>query len=327
MNLPAEPSPFICAYVLDGQGAGRPVDAGNVRAWTPDQGTLWVHLDVLDPQAQQWLSDQEDIDDITVEALLAGETRPRTVPSKDGLLLVLRGVNMNPGADPDDMVSIRVWIQASRIVSTRRRKLLSIQDMRDSIVSGNGPRSPGGFVVSLVERLADRIGLVVDDIEESAETAEGPSLETDFQVRRTELGSLRRQTAAIRRYLGPQRDALDRLYRQPGGFFSDTEANELREQSDRITRYLEDLDLVRERTMLLQEELLSQLAQEQNSRVYLLSVIAAVFLPLTFVTGLLGMNVAGLPGTDSPAAFAVSLVVMGALGAALVLFFRWKKWI
>ena len=319
--------PFICAYIFDGRGAGRRVDADGVAAWTPDEGTLWVHLDVLDSASRAWLSEQTDIDELTKEVLMAGETRPRIVPGKNGLLLVLRGVNLNPGADPDDMVSIRVWIEENRIVSSRRRRLLSVDDIREALDSGQGPENPGAFVVSLVERLADRIGNAVDKIEEEISVAEARSVEATPSTLRSELGALRRETAAIRRHLAPQRDALDRLYRNPDRFLAETAANELREQADRITRYLEDLDLARERAIVLNEELLGRLAHEQNSRVYLLSVVAAVFLPLTFVTGLLGMNVAGLPGTDNPAAFLLSLLIMGALGVALVLFFRWRKWI
>jgi zinc transporter len=179
----------------------------------------------------------------------------------------------------------------------------------------------------LVERLADRIGHVVNEIEAAVDTAEEWVLGAFDPALRAELGQLRRKTAAIRRYLAPQRDALDRLYRTPGDLLSSEEANELREQADRITRYLEDLDLARERAVVLQEEMLGQMAQEQNSRMYLLSVVAAVFLPLTFVTGLLGMNVAGLPGTQTQSSFWVSLLLMVGLGVVLVVYFKWKKWI
>jgi zinc transporter len=78
---------------------------------------------------------------------------------------------------------------------------------------------------------------------------------------------------------------------------------------------------------VLQEELLSQIAQQQNARMYVLSVVAAIFLPLTFVTGLLGMNVGGLPGIDSPTGFLRSLVVMVVAAVGLLVFFRWKKWL
>jgi zinc transporter len=59
---------------------------------------------------------------------------------------------------------------------------------------------------------------------------------------------------------------------------------------------------------------------------YVLSVVAAVFLPLTFVTGLLGMNVGGLPGLESKMGFMWSVVVMAIAAVGLVAFFRWKKW-
>jgi zinc transporter len=73
------------------------------------------------------------------------------------------------------------------------------------------------------------------------------------------------------------------------------------------------------------ENLIDEL--EQNARMYLLSVVAAIFLPLTFVTGLLGMNVAGLPGTESPSGFIISAVVMVVLGIELIGYFKWRKWI
>jgi len=123
------------------------------------------------------------------------------------------------------------------------------------------------------------------------------------------------------------RDALDRLYRNPGNLLSEAETNSLREEADRVTRYLEDLDLARERAVVLQEELMNELAQLQNTRMYVLSVVAAIFLPLTFVTGLLGMNVGGLPGLESPRGFLIALIVMIATSAVMLVYFRFRKWL
>ena len=322
-----ESGPFVHAFLLDGSGSGRAVTPEDIAQWTPDHELLWVHIDMNWAASRKWLRDRHDVDEIVENALLAVETRPRAVASDRGLLLVLRGVNTNPGADPDDMVAVRLWIEPNRIISCRRRKLLSVQDIAGAVKGGYGPRTPGGFVVMLVERLADRIGDFVDQIENAIEKAEQESGEASFNTQRAEVGSLRRQTAAIRRYLAPQRDALDRLYRHPGPLFAEQEIDELREQADRTTRFLEDLELVRERAIVLQEELMNRIAQEQNSRVYLLSVVAAIFLPLTFVTGLLGMNVAGLPGTSNPLAFTASLLLMAALGVALAALFKLKRWL
>ena len=90
---------------------------------------------------------------------------------------------------------------------------------------------------------------------------------------------------------------------------------------------MEDLDLVREKAVVLQEELMNLTAQQQNDRMYVLSIVAVIFLPISFVTGLFGMNVAGLPGLETPSAFfyvamAMTVMVVGALA-----YFRFKKWL
>lgn len=324
----AESEPkFLHSCILDGRGGANSVDLPSMARWTKDQGVLWVHIDVNDDASRLWLTDVSGLDQAIVEALLADGTRPRSYSTEDGLLVVLRGVNTNPGEDPEDMVSVRLWIEHDRIISTRRRRLLSVVDIRESLQKGIGPKSSGAFLAALTGRLADRIGDFVDGIEDGVGSAEEQLGTQDHTTFRHVISALRRQIASVRRFLAPQRDALDRLYRQPGLWFSGPETQELREEADRITRYLEDLDLARERTMVLREEFLAQLAQEQNSRMYVLSVVAAIFLPLTFVTGLLGMNVGGLPGLDSPRGFLGSVVVMIVAAAALLSFFRWKKWL
>ena len=318
---------FLHSCILNRRGGSDEVDLSSIAQWTNDQGLLWVHIDVNDDASRLWLTDVSGLEPSIVEALLADETSPRSFSTEQGLLVVLRGVNTNPGEDPEDMVSIRLWIEHDRIISTRRRRLLSVVDIRDALLQGKGPKSSSDFLAALTGKLADRIGDFVDSIENRLGDAEDKMATEDQTEFRRTITSLRQQIASVRRFLAPQRDALDRLYRQPGTWFSPTEIQELREEADRITRYLEDLELARERTMVLREEFLGQLAQEQNSRMYVLSVVAAVFLPLTFVTGLLGMNVGGLPGLESPKGFLGSVVIMIIAAAGLVAFFRWKKWL
>lgn len=313
------------ARVLDGRGGATPVDAAGLQ---PGAGTAtWVDLDLAEKKARAWVRAQPGLDRTAAENLLADETRPRSVASGPGLLLVVRGVNLNPGADPEDMVAIRIWLDAERIITSHRRPVLSLTDVAEALDAGNGPTSPGSFLVFLLARLTDRIGKVVQQIEDEVDGVEERIQEGNIAELRAELADLRRQIASIRRFLAPQRDALDRLYRQPAGAISELEGQELREETDRLTRYLEDLDLARERALVTQEELMNRVAQEQNQRVYLLSVVAALFLPLTFVTGLLGMNVAGLPGTEASYGFAASMTVMIILAIGMAFYFRWKRWI
>ncbi len=316
---------FLHCCALDGKGGA--AEIAMLTDWSRDRGILWVHIDVNDQASRDWLERESGLEPSVVETLLADETRPRSFATDTGMLVVLRGVNTNPGSDPEDMVSIRIWLEKDRIISTRRRKLLSVVDLRAALEQGKGPATAGQFLGALVGRLADRIGDFINDIEErvgDAEDSMSTRVQTEF---RHLITTLRQQIALVRRFLAPQRDALDRLYKQPGDWLSDRDHRDLRDEADRITRYLEDLDLAREQTMVLREEFLGQLAQEQNSRMYVLSIIAAIFLPLTFITGLLGMNVGGLPGLESPRGFVVSIVVMVVSAVGLLAFFRAKKWL
>jgi zinc transporter len=320
-------SRFLFSYLLGADGRGTTLDEAAVRDWTPDRGPLWLHIDVTDEKASQWIERDSGLPTVVIDTLLAGETRPRTLVTGDGLLIVLRGVNTNPGEDPEDMVSVRVWLEPDRVITTRRRRLLSVIDIAQALDEGNGPKSTGALLATLVDRLAERIGNFVDTIESRLDSIEDDIGSAAPDSIRSRLSPLRRQMASVRRFLAPQRDALDRLYRQPVDFIRESDVQVMREEADRITRYLEDLELARERAIVLQEELLAHMAQQQNSRMYVLSVVAAIFLPLTFVTGLLGMNVGGLPGVDSSLGFIGSVAVMVIAASGLLAYFRWKKWL
>ena len=318
---------LIWGYILDRRGGGERIGWERIATWQPAEGLLWVHFNIGEPGPDVWLTEHSGIDPAIVATLLAEDTRPRSAPSRNGLLVILRGVNLNPGEEPDDMVSIRVWLEQSRIITARHRSLQTSVEIRKAIEAGEGPRSAGDFLCFLVEHMVDRIGEVVDDLDENIDATEAAVNRMEVMQFREKLSDLRRQTAHIRRFLAPQRDALDRLYRQPDPIMSEAENLFIREQADRVQRYIEDLDLIRERGMVTQEEFLSRIAHEQNMRIYLLSLVAAIFLPLTFLTGLMGMNVGGLPGAASPYGFFGVIGVMLVLGGAVVIYFRRRRWL
>lgn len=287
----------------------------------------WIHMQCDAPGAMEDMRKLGLAEDV-IEAMTENETRPRTISMTEGLIIYLRGINTNPNADPEDMVSLRIYLCDKRIVTARKRerRLLSIQDVRASIESGLGPASPTELLCSVVERLADRISETVDRIDDELTEFESVIVDQNGRADRKRLSVIRRQSAAIRRYLAPQRDALDALFRSRL-HLSDHQAYELREQSDRMTRYLEELELARERSALLQDELRNQIAEQQGLRMYVLSLVTAIFLPLSFLTGVFGMNVGGLPGLDTPEAFDYLASFMAGIAVVIVIAMVWRKWI
>ena len=318
---------LVASYLLDGKGGGRPFDWEDIGAWHAEDGLLWVHLHHSSADSREWLENQSGLDPLVVEAMLAESTRPRCAQMTGGVMLFLRGVNLNPGADPEDMVSIRMWLEETRIISVRLRPLLSIKDLRSSLDRGHGPVDVGDFVVQLADRLASRMAGVIGDIDDEVDLLQDRVLEAESRKLRTELNRLRREIIALRRYLAPQRDALANLTHLRIGWLTERERLHLREEAERVTRYVEDLDAARERAAVTQEELGNRLSEQMNKRMYVLSVVAAIFLPLGFLTGLFGINVGGIPMAESPEGFVDIVLILLLTTALQVVLFRWRRWL
>jgi len=316
--------PGIEALRLDSAGGAKSIEPAET---VSPEAPVWVHIDFADAHAADWASEQSGLDPVVTGPMLDMESRPRALQHGHGVLLTLRGVNLNPGARLEDMISLRIWLEPGRVITAARRKLRSVREVREALEHGDGPASPALLVLELIDRLNQFIGEATEQIEQSIDAAEEEVQRGGGAARNSAFNRLRRQTAQIRRYLLPQREALDRLTRFSDAPFSAQETIELREQLNRLTLSLEDLDLVRERALVAQEELLNMLAHEQNARMLLLSIVAAVFLPLSFLTGLFGMNVAGLPGLEWAGSFLVICLMMLAVAAFILVIFRRRKWL
>lgn len=318
---------LVYAAILDGTGGAAEIDWDGVRSWTAGDGPLWVHLQRGVEEADRWLREESGIDQFTVQALMEDDPRPRTSVVGDGILAILRGVNLNPGSDPEDMVSIRVFTAGERVISLRMRKVLSVDSMREDLDAGTGARTAPGVLWRLSEYLAARVEPVIEGIEDRLGVLEGAIGEKRSTDLRRDLHQIRREAIAIRRYMAPQREAMSKLAQLETPLIIGAQRGRLREVADRTMRYVEDLDAVRDRTAVLQDELTTQMAEQMNRTMYLLTVVATIMLPLGFLTGLLGINVGGIPGSDSPWAFAIFCAILATLVGVEIAILRWLRWI
>jgi len=318
---------LIAAYILDKKGGGRQIGWDGIDSWQPDQGLLWIHFDYSSQNVQEWLFGKSGLEEVISDALIEEDSRPRCTSFQEGLLLGLRGVNLNPGADPEDMVGIRIWFETDRIISTRKRKILSISDIRAALEQGIGPESLSDFLVQLAGRMMERMRHVIDDLEDAVADVEDQVLTSESRQLRTELAALRRQAISLRRYLSPQREALSRLLTEKITWLDESDRIRLREVYDQLTRHIEDLDEARDRAAVTQEQLINSLSEQMNNKMYILSIVAAIFLPLGFLTGLLGINVGGIPGADSKLGFSVFVILLVGVVSLQIWFFKKKKWL
>ena len=317
---------LLYSYLLDGKGGGKRRNWDQLKQWEPQQGVLWMHLEYSDPVVQEWVLNASGLDEVTAEALLAEETRPRSTLNATGLLLTLRGINPNPAADPEDMVAVRVWSDGKRIITTRRRRLQAAHDISQALENNIGPASAGEFVESLTDSMVERMGAVIDGVNDEVDDLEESVLTMQSHELRPKIAELRRHAIGLRRYLAPQREAVSRLFNEKLEWLSELDRLRLRESADRTMRFVEDLDLIRERAVVVQEELSSRLSEKMDHTMYILSMVAAIFLPLGFLTGLLGINVGGIPGAEYQGSFAVFSLILILLVVIQIWLFKLKKW-
>ena len=310
------------ALQLNGAGGATPISLSEP---LPSQGgPLWIHLDYTFEAGREWLESRPDVPDTVVEALFATDTRPRAADVGGGLLIYLRGVNLAPGARPEDMIAVRLWIRNGLIVSTQKRQLMTLSEIVTELEQGEGACTPSDLVKRLVDGLIWRMEDVIERIESQVGDC-ADLLETRPDKALThEISSVRRRAVTLRRYLAPQREAIARL--QNDGRMDREDAEIIRAAGERLQRLLEDLDAARDHATLLQEEVFSVQNEAINDRMYLLAIISALFLPLGFLTGLFGINVGGLPGVEDPEAFwwfGGSLVV---IAAGILVWMARRRW-
>ncbi|MCB1670567.1 MAG: zinc transporter ZntB [Gammaproteobacteria bacterium] len=321
------PDGLIHAKLLDGQGGARDLDWHEVENWNPAMGTRWLHFDFCREEAQQWLIRDSGLNDIASTALITPETRPRAINRGDNMLLALRGVNLNPGSEPDDMVSVRIWTDGRQLISTRKRILQSTQDLLEDLKAGVGPTDAPSLLIQWVDRITQRMSGTVDNLEEEVDYLEERVVAGEVKSVRLDLAGLRKQCITLRRYLAPQREAMNRLAAEPVSWLDEMDRLRLREINDRLIRHIEDIDAVRERAAAAHDELLTQMSEEMNRRSYVFTVVATIFLPLGFFTGLMGINVGGMPGVEDDTAFWIVVVLCVGLMSALAMLFRWNRWL
>lgn len=319
--------PLLFGRALDGRGGARAITWEEVKRWAPQTPNqmLWVHLWRTQPGVIEWLEGGLGMAMPTARLLTSDDTRPRAFREGNALVATLRAINVNPGADPEDMVSMQLWCDGTRLVTLRRHRLQAPRETLAAVDHGDGPKDAGAVITLLAEHLIAGMGRSIVDLNEQIDELEEIDADLDASEMLDRIVTIRRSSLALKRHMSPQHEALEHIARDAPDWFEDHDRRQIAETIFRMRRYLDDLDISKESVMVLQDDLRARAIASTNRTSYLLTIVASIFLPLTFLTGLLGINVAGIPGAEEPTAFWIVLGLCGGIMVMqLALFWRWK---
>ncbi|MBM3509668.1 MAG: zinc transporter ZntB [Alphaproteobacteria bacterium] len=312
--------------VLDGKGGAANVDWASVRSWRPEHGVLWVHIERDHDEAARWLRQESGIDAVNCDALLAEDSRPRVEDIGDALFVVLRGINVS---EHEELVPIHIWVDAHRIVTLRDRTsfLSALRDIREDLTAGKGPTTSGKLFVKILRKIVKPVPPLLAEIDDEVDDLdEQIAVATSSEAAREKVSAIRRRAIHIRRYLAPQREALARLQHEEVSWLTNRERVHLREVADLVQRLVETLDMIRDRTTILHEDMAAITAEKIAKTSNRLTALAAVLLPPSLIAGMLGTNIGGIPGPDDPWAFGILCVVIFAFLVIEVWVLRKFRW-
>lgn len=321
---------LVHALVLDGKGGARSIPRTELDDLQMEpHESVWLHWDRSHPQTQTWLRSTSGLSQFVCDLMLEENTRPRllTLPENE-LLLFLRGINLNPGAEPEDMVSVRIFAAAQRVISLRLRSLRATDELIASLNEGKGPKTASELLLYLAQFLTDKVQAVVSELTELVDDME-ERIDADerYMPEHGNMVHIRRRAAGLRRFLAPQREIYAQLTRSKMPWFLEDDADYWNELNNSLTRYLEELELTRERVGLVLEAEDRRLSERMNRTMYRFGIITGIFLPMSFLTGLLGINVGGIPGSENPYGFLCACLLMLVVAIGQMWLFKRLRWV
>ncbi len=326
---PQDACPLLFGRVLDGKGGARDIGWAEAQGWRPQAPgeVLWLHMLRTCPGVEEWLRDELGASEPTAEMLVSDQTRPRAFREGEALVATLRDLNFNPGAEPEDMISMQLWSDGGRIVTLRRAPQQSPNEVSALLAKGQGPRDAGAMVTLIAELLIDHLNHAVVDMNTMLDQLEIDDTDIPAEQRARQISAIRRDCLALQRHMSPQHEALEQIARDAPEWFEPHDRREIVESIARLRRHLDDINISKESAVVLLDELRARGQAIGQEATYKLGVMAGIFLPLTFFTGLLGSNVAGIPFADEAWAFWAVVALCGAISAVILLLFWRLRWL
>ncbi len=306
-------------------------DLTALEAYANTQRTTWVDIQGLGEAATlHRIGEIFDIHRLALADAVNVPQRPKAEMYDDHILIVGRAPldDFDPRAP---LPQVCILIARNYIVSFQERYFGFFDAVRERIRQGSGrPIRKGGpcyLGYALLDVLVDRYGPILEDISDSMDELEDRLLANPSPRQLTSLYDLRRKLTALRRSARPQREALLQLSQTKSELIRPETGVYFRDAYDHASQYVEIIESLRDTAGDLMDTALATLGHRSNEVMKVLTLMASIFIPLTFMAGIYGMNFESMPELSQPYAYPLLLAAMLAVAAAMIYYFRYRGWI
>ena len=283
--------------------------------------SIWLHLNLSNSQVQRWLEKTTLVPERVVEMIDEGVTlsrMERIEKLNDCLVMVMNDFHQEFGEDQVDGSLGTLWaiVTPKLMISLRNNPLKTTDKLRYDLRSGEiNPSSAIELFHELLDLRAEQLRTLLVHLSEDMDVLEENLLKGKEFPEHESLGRIRIQCSRLRRQFSPELIALHRLLKRLPYWFSDENKSRLTDDLDLLSYLVQDISSLYDRAKVLQDEQAAHVAEFNAKNLQVLSVMTVIFLPMTLISGIMGMNMEDLPGLKG--SFFEVMVVMSIAGGAV----------
>ena len=317
-------------YHSDGEVRSGLTRADIERAVASDEGTIWVDIDIRDPEAVRLLSEVFHFHPLAIEDALNPQSRVKIEEYSHFLIFIVRTIGFVAHTeDPYDIetVNLTCFLGKNYLVTAHAGDKSPIDQTREVLDKKPELASagPSRLMHAVVDEAVNAYFPILDQLEEFMDTLEEKVFAAFDQTALREIFSVKRLVLSLRRHLAPERDVFNVLTNRPSALLSPDAQVYFRDIYDHVLRINDSLETYRELLSNTLDSYLTQVSNRLGSVTKALSVVATVSLPFVVVSGMWGMNFDEIPLAHTSHGFWTMLVVQIGLGALLLALLRWRK--
>ncbi len=333
---PAEPVRLtVMKYDLDDLSEAELSSVDQLHEPTPGTVT-WLDVEGQDSAVISAIGERLGLHPLVTEDLINLGQRPKVEEFVGCLFMIVEHICRNHESGDLEHEQVSIVVTSDAVLSVREARDPLFDPVRKRLHGGR-PRirggGPGYLAYALIDTVVDHLFVVLGDMGESIEELEDRMVGEPTRENLVSLHELKREILMMRKSVWPMRDMIGQIIRDESDLISDETRLYLRDVADHASRALDIVETYREMISSLVDLYLSSVSNRMNEVMKVLTIIATIFIPLSFIAGLYGMNFDteaspfNLPELSWYYGYPLALLVMLAVATGLLGFFRRKGWI
>jgi len=271
-----------------------------------------------------------EIHPLVLEGVADVHQRPKFQEFQKGNSVTLKAISFNKERQEISTEHISIYFRPGFLATFQESDTDLFAAVRKRVKGASGrirQRGSDYLCYALIDEIVDNYYLVLEEVEEVIETLEDRLLSSQDIRNKGEIHELKKQLMILRKSIAPLREAIGRFAKSESAYIDDSTKVFVRDLYDHTIQVMDSVENYRDMLIGLQDLFLSEVSFKMNQVIQVLTIISAIFIPLTFLAGLYGMNFEYIPELHYRNGYFILLGVMAVLAAGLVIFFKRKKWL